>query len=185
MTEYEVRRLDTLVPYWRNPRRVTDEAVNAVAESIRQFGYQQPIAVDTENVIVVGHTRYAALRRLGYQSASVRVIDDLSPQQIKQLRLVDNRTSELSMWDFDAMVAEMTDLDADLMLRYFPEIAPSVFGQIADADEDVVTVDPSAWEVPVGQEDIEFICPACFHMFTSHVTRDDVLTGAVLRGEAK
>lgn len=175
----ETRPLDQVVPYWRNPRRVTEEAVNAVAESIRQFGYQQPIVVDHEGVIVLGHTRYAALRRLGYTHAEVRVADDLTPPQIKQLRLIDNRTSEFASWDYERLVAEMAELDEDLMKRYFPEVAADVF--------DGTAYEPPKWE-PQERDDqdrmVEFICPSCFHTWDQEVLKEDVLTGHLRRAEA-
>ncbi len=177
----EVKPLDSLIPYWRNPRRVTDEAVNAVMESIRVYGYQQPIVVDTENVIVVGHTRYAALRRLGYKEAEVNVLD-LPPQKIKQLRVLDNRTSEYATWDFDKLASEMGDLDMDLMTRFFPEVANNVF-EVVQQDVDAPVPDPSLWEpveVPAdGSSVVEFVCPSCFHMFDQKVTREEVFAGVL------
>jgi ParB-like chromosome segregation protein Spo0J len=95
-TSTRVLSLDDIVPYWRNPRVVTDDAVNAVAESIERYGYTQPIVVDAENVIVIGHTRYAALRRLGATEAPVMTVTTLSPTQVKQLRVIDNKAHELT-----------------------------------------------------------------------------------------
>ncbi len=179
-----VMSLDRVVPYWRNPRRISDEAINAVAESIRQFGYQQPIAVDTENVIVVGHTRYAALRRLGYEKATVRVIDDLTQQQIKQLRVIDNKTSEYGIWDFESLTEEMSDLDEELMSRFFPEVAQSVYNQVVEIDESVGKTGSAKWDTDPPPQDynVEFVCPACFHMWERDVTREDVLSGVTLKG---
>lgn len=183
--ELEERSLDTLVPYWRNPRRITDEAVNAVAESIRRYGYQQPIAVDEANVIVVGHTRYSALRRLGYTHAQVRVLRDLTPQQIKQLRLIDNRVAELTSWDFDSLMSELGDLDASLMQRFFPEVSE-------DDTDMVVEMDEMPWDVPQEVDDdpephsgreVEFVCPSCFNMWEQSVSKAQVLDGLITSKE--
>lgn len=178
----EVWPLDALVPYWRNPRRITDEATNAVATSIKKYGYQQPIVIDDQGVIIVGHTRYAAIRRLGYTEATVRVVDGLTPQEIKQLRLIDNRTGEMSSWDVDALVEEMRGLDEDLMSRFFPEVASQVFDDIAQHTEEQV------WDVggdndwdPEAEVDrtTDFVCPRCFHEWRQDVTREDVMAGRV------
>ena len=87
----ETISLDKVRPYWRNPRRVTEDAVNQLIASIREYGYQQPIVVDSDYVIIVGHTRYAALRRMEVTEAPVRVARSLTPAQAKQYRVLDNR----------------------------------------------------------------------------------------------
>src|SRR5690348_363088 len=89
-------------PYFRNPRRITEEAVNAVAESIQRYGYVQPITVDSDNVIIVGHTRHRALQKLGVKQVQVYV-SDLSEEKAKEYRLIDNRTSEMTTWDHEAL----------------------------------------------------------------------------------
>lgn len=112
--------LETLVPYWRNPRDNT-QAVDKVVESIELYGYQTPILVDTELVIIAGHTRYAALRRLGYTQVPV-IVSDMDPGKAKQYRIVDNRTAEYATWtpDLDLELREFTDpLALDL---FFPHI---------------------------------------------------------------
>lgn len=173
----EVRRLDALVPYWRNPRTISNEAVNAVAESIRQFGYQQFIVVDDDNVIIIGHTRYMALRRLGYHEVPVMIERNLSPQQVKQLRVLDNRTSEYTSWDFERLMQELTDIDSELMQRFFPEVAPQV-----PTDEAARTVEITNDPAPVTAEKAgdglaEFICPTCFHSWEMRVTPEMVQKG--------
>lgn len=171
--ETRVMRLDDVVPYWRNPRVVTDEAVNAVAESIKRYGYQQPIVVDSENVIVMGHTRYAALRRLGATEAPVHVAATLSTAQAKQLRVIDNRTHELTSWDFEGLVAELDELDDDLMRAYFPEVVSEPEG---DADPALGEFDLGPVN-PADAGDVEFVCPSCFHEWEMPVTREAVMSG--------
>lgn len=102
--------LGELAPYENNPRRISADAVNAVAESIRQFGFKVPIVIDASGVIVCGHTRYQAAQSLGLASVPCIVADDLTPEQVKAFRLADNKTAELTAWDFSALEAELDAL---------------------------------------------------------------------------
>lgn len=88
-----------LVPYDKNPRR-NDEAAVKVAESIKQFGFKIPLVVDRNNVVVCGHTRLKAAKKLKLKTVPCIRADDLSEDQIKAFRLVDNRTAEIAEWDF-------------------------------------------------------------------------------------
>ena len=101
------RPLDQVIPYEGNPR-INDDAVPKVAESIREFGWQQPIVVDADGVIIAGHTRYKAARALGLDTVPVVVADNLTAEQAQAYRLADNRTAELADWD-DALLAEELD----------------------------------------------------------------------------
>ena len=105
--------LEEIIPYENNPRRIGEDAVNAVAESIRQFGFRVPIVIDAHGVIVCGHTRYQTAQSLGLASVPCIVADDLTEEQIKAYRLADNRTSELSAWNFSALEAELDALEID------------------------------------------------------------------------
>jgi len=105
----ELRAIDDIRPYERNPR-INDQAVDAVAESLRQFGFRQPIVVDTDGVIVCGHTRYKAAIKLGLAKVPVHVATDLSPEQIKAYRIADNKTGELAEWDFEILPIEIAEL---------------------------------------------------------------------------
>lgn len=96
-------------PYAKNPRD-NRKAVESVARSVQEFGFQQPIVVDAEGVIIAGHTRYAAAKHLGLAKVPVVVADKLSPEQVKAYRLADNKTSELSSWVDDLLRAELQDL---------------------------------------------------------------------------
>ena len=104
----ELRPLDAVRPYANNPRQ-NDDAVEAVAESIRRFGFRQPIVVDADGVIVAGHTRFRAAQRLGLATVPVHVATDLSPDEVRAYRLADNKTAELASWD-DALLS--IELDA-------------------------------------------------------------------------
>jgi ParB-like chromosome segregation protein Spo0J len=96
----ELRKLSEIKPYPGNPR-INDDAVDAVAQSIREFGFRQPIVVDSEGVIICGHTRYKAALKLGLEKVPVHVAKDLTPEQIKAYRIADNKTAELSDWNYD------------------------------------------------------------------------------------
>ena len=107
----EYRRLEDIIPYDRNPR-INDEAVQYVANSIRDNGFRQPILVDSDGVIISGHTRLKAARRLKLPVAPVIVAADLPPEKVKALRIADNATAEIAQWDPGLLQIEMADLDA-------------------------------------------------------------------------
>ena len=103
-----------LKPYEKNPRR-NDEAVRFVASSIKEFGFKVPIIVDKDMVIIAGHTRYKAAKRLKLKEVPVIMADDLTDEQVKAFRLADNKVAERSEWDFDLLTDELTDiLDIDM-----------------------------------------------------------------------
>ena len=102
--------INDLIPYEQNPRR-NDSAVDAVAESIKEFGFKVPIIVDKDNVIVAGHTRHKAAQKLGIEFVPVIRADDLSEEQVKAFRLADNKTGELAGWDFEKLEAELAEIE--------------------------------------------------------------------------
>lgn len=91
-------QLEDIKPYPNNPRR-NDAAVDAVAESIKNFGVLVPIVLDKNNVIVAGHTRYKAFKKLGWESVPCVMADGLTDEQVRAFRLVDNKTAEMSEWE--------------------------------------------------------------------------------------
>lgn len=108
--------VDDLREYEYNPRN-NENAVEAVAESIKQFGFKVPIVIDADNVIVAGHTRLKAAKLLGMDAVPCVIADDLNEEQIKAFRLADNKTSELAEWDFDLLdkeLAELSQMDMSL-----------------------------------------------------------------------
>ena len=117
--------LASLVPYERNPRKRPKVAIAAVAESLKKFGWKQPIVVDSKNVISVGHTRHAAALSLGWTTAPVVVIPD---DQAAAYRLVDNRSGEFTVWDNDLLRAELDSLPSldgfNLKVFDFDGVAP-------------------------------------------------------------
>jgi ParB-like chromosome segregation protein Spo0J len=113
--------IDKPIPYARNPRKNTG-AIDKVAASLKEFGWKQPIVVDAEGVVVVGHTRLIAAQKLGWAEVPVLVAGDLTPTQIKAYRLADNRTNEEAEWDNELLALELADLniqDFDLALTGF------------------------------------------------------------------
>jgi DNA modification methylase len=117
----EMRPITSIRPYENNPR-LNDAAVDAVAASIREFGFRQPIVVDEDGVIIVGHTRYKAAIKLGLEEVPVHVAVGLTPAQAKAYRLADNQTATLAQWDDDKLVqelAQLEEMDFDLALTGF------------------------------------------------------------------
>lgn len=103
-------KLEDIHPYERNPRK-NDGAVSSVAESIKQCGYVAPIIVDEDHVILAGHTRLKALKKLGYKTAPVVIKEGLTDEQKRKYRILDNKTGELAEWDEDLLKVELADLD--------------------------------------------------------------------------
>jgi DNA modification methylase len=136
-------KISDITPYPGNPRQ-NDAAVDAVAASIQQFGFRQPVVVDTEGVIIVGHTRWKAAVKLGLEKVPVHVAKDLTPAQIKAYRIADNKTADLATWDFELLPIELADLkgvDFDLSMLGFSEdelaqlLDPGVKEGLTDPDE--------------------------------------------------
>ena len=111
--EIEYMNVDDIIPYENNPRK-NDEAVEKVANSIKEFGFKVPIIIDKENVIVTGHTRLLAAKKLNLKEVPVIRAEDLTEKQIKAFRLADNKVSEFSYWDYDKLNLELEDLDFDM-----------------------------------------------------------------------
>ena len=139
----ELWNINRVKPYENNPR-INDDAVDAVAASIREFGFRQPIVVDTEGVIIVGHTRYKAALKLGLEKVPVHVAKDLTPEQIRAYRIADNKTAELAEWNYDLLPIELSQLGEagfDLQLLGFDQdelaqlLDPGVKDGLTDPDD--------------------------------------------------
>ena len=104
------KKIGELKPYENNPRH-NENAVPYVVESIKRYGFKNPIIIDKDNVIVAGHTRYLASKELGLNEVPCIVADDLTEDEIKEFRLVDNRTAEMSDWDDELLASELEDID--------------------------------------------------------------------------
>jgi len=135
------------IPYSRNPRR-NEAAISKVAGSIKEFGWRQPIVVDTEGVIIAGHTRLLAAQHLRLQEVPVHVATDLSPQQIKAYRLADNRVAQEAEWDNDLLKLELSELEEEgfsLDLTGFSE--DELEALLAEGTEDGLTDEDETPEV--------------------------------------
>lgn len=133
----ELKRITEIRPYENNPR-VNDGAVDAVAASIREFGFQQPIVVDAGGVIIAGHTRYKAALRLGLTEVPVVVADTLTPDQVKAYRLADNKTGELATWDFAALDEELAGItELDMTMFGFEPLKETEAVTVREDDFDV------------------------------------------------
>lgn len=107
-----------LTPYTKNAKKYPDDQVRHIANSIREFGFRQPIVVDADNVVVIGHGRLLAAKKLGLDTVPVVRADDLTDEQIRALRLADNKTNE-SEWDFSLLEAELAELEMDFDMADF------------------------------------------------------------------
>lgn len=122
-------KISEVKPYENNPRD-NDSAVGGVAESIKQFGWQQPIVVDKDNVIIVGHTRYKAAKQLHMKEVPVVVAKNLSDEQVKAYRLADNKTGEKAIWDNKELLDELGSIDMSKVFTGFT--SADVFDDVLD-----------------------------------------------------
>jgi DNA modification methylase len=150
--EIQTVGIDEVIPYAKNPRK-NDAAVDKVAGSLKEFGWRQPIVVDAEMVVIAGHTRLAAARKLQLKEVPIHIATDLTANQIKAYRIADNRVSQEAKWDDDLLALELADLDLenyDLSKTGFndDELAALMAEAITEGlvDEDQVPPEP---ETPV------------------------------------
>ena len=116
--EIIMKRLDELKPYEKNPRK-NDAAVPKVMESIKKFGFKVPLVISSDGVIITGHTRFKAAKKLEYETVPCIIADDLNEKQIKAFRLADNKVSEFSVWDYDLLSEELKDIETDFDIGDF------------------------------------------------------------------
>lgn len=113
MSEIQMLQLRDIHPYEKNPR-LNDDSVDAVANSIRDFGFRSPIIVDKDRVIIAGHTRYKAAKKLGLKSVPVIVAEDMTPEQVEAYRIADNSAGSASTWDLDLLSDILQGIDFDM-----------------------------------------------------------------------
>ena len=124
-----------LIPYANNPRD-NEAAVDAVASSIENFGFKNPIIIDKNNEIIAGHTRLLAAKKLDMEEVPTIVADDLSGEQIKAFRLADNKVSELAEWDEEALAIELEELEnLDFDMSEFG------FEELEDHEQEMLGID--------------------------------------------
>ena len=162
--------INEITPYWRNPRE-NHKAVVKVKQSIEQYGYNQLIAVDKDNVIVAGHTRFLALKELGYTNVQVMQLD-LPLEKAKEYRLVDNITNEYSNWNED-LLTELKEISIEVVEDYFGvnilnDIEKSLGVDMKEiTDIEIERMNAVINEPPQGSgtPDTTVICPKCLHEF--------------------
>ena len=149
------RELDSIRPYAANAKKHDATQVANVAESIRQYGFVQPIVIDKDGVIVIGHCRALAAKKLGMKEVPCVCVDDLTPEQVKALRVIDNKSNE-SPWDMDLLAAELPGLDLEgFEFDFF------FFFQMTDAQLDSFFADGK----PKGKKPQKIQCPHCGEWF--------------------
>ena len=149
------KKTDDLIPYEKNPRK-NDAAVEKVAASIKEFGFKVPIIIDSDGVIIAGHTRLKAAGELGLKKVPCIVADDLTEKQIKAFRLADNKTAEFSDWDFELLTDELEELN---------DIDMAEFGFDLNALEE----EPQKKDPEEAEREYQCVCPNCGHIFTAYI----------------
>lgn len=157
-------KLSELHPYENNPRQ-NDDAVDAVAASIKEFGFKVPIVVDKNNVIVAGHTRYKAAKKLKLKTVPCVVADDLSEEQVNAFRLADNKTGELALWDEEKLAKELESI-ANIDMEQFGFALEAV-----DLSEGVVD-NPYTTETTIPQYEPTGECPDLSALYDTSKTDD-------------
>jgi len=165
-----MRNINDIHPYENNPR-INDKAVEAVVASLKEFGFRQPIVVDKDGVIIVGHTRYKAAQQLGLQKVPVHVAKDLTESQIKAYRIADNQTATIADWDYELLPIELKDLqgmDFNLdLLGFSEEELSNLLAEPVEeglTDEDAVPATPKVAVTKPGDLYIlggKVKCPKC------------------------
>ncbi len=151
-----MKNVDDLIPYEKNAKRHDKRQITNVAESITQYGFVQPIVIDTNDVVVIGHCRLLAAKQLKIKNAPCVCVDDLTEDQVRALRLVDNKSNE-SPWDTDVLFDELIDLD----------VSDFSFDWDIRKDEDALDLDEETALQPEQERDNITVChcPKCGFVF--------------------
>lgn len=158
------RKVDEIIPYEKNPR-LNDEAVEPVAESIKEFGFKIPIVLSSDGVIVAGHTRIKAAKKLGMEEVPCIIADDLTEEQVKAFRLADNKSAEIAQWDEELLQSELSEiLDIDMSLFGFGG------GETDFADE--LPDDTYTMKTNIPQYEITGDCPEISEMLDTEKADD-------------
>lgn len=147
------KKVSDLIPYEKNPRK-NDEAVEYVANSIKEFGFKVPIIIDKNETIVTGHTRLKASKQLGIKEVPCIIADDLNEEQIKAFRLADNKVSEVANWNYDLLNEELDEI-LSLDMSYFN------FSNIDIDWADIEDLSESSYQEPTHKM---LECPSCHHI---------------------
>lgn len=162
-------------PYWRNPRN-NDKSIAAVKKSIEKYGFNSPLILDKELVIIAGHSRYKALMELGYKEAPCVVLD-LPAAKAKEYRIADNKTSELATWDMDALIPELREIvdiqdmsvffdgtDLEQLLKITSTAVLPTAEIIADKEQKLNEQFANLSDEKQNSY-VEILCPSCAHEF--------------------
>lgn len=165
--------LNKIKMYWRNPRK-NEAAVEAVSQSIQDYGFNQPIVLDSDFIIIAGHTRYKAAKKLNLKTVPCLVVD-LPPEKAKEYRIADNKTNELSTWDNENLIKELreiTNIDAfqTFFVQSLSDMVKESTGAIkfrevnsGDIEKAISSMDGHHSGVSKSRQAgyVEFLCPHC------------------------
>ena len=157
--EIQRRKTDDLIPYMNNPKEHPPEQIDKIASSIKNYGFVQPLVIDSENEIIIGHGRLEAAKKLGLDEIPVVVKGDLNEAQVKALRIADNKVAE-SEWDYEALATEFDELDFeeyDLDMTGFEEEDREEIEEMLKIDD----VDLFGEQEESEEMDAEHQCPKC------------------------
>jgi len=173
--------IETLVPYWRNPRK-NDVAVEKVKASIQEYGYQTPIIVDAKMTIITGHSRYRALKELGYTQIPV-IIADMPEKKAKEFRIIDNRTSEYATWTNELSLELKEFSSPEFRDIFFPDIkldpnfqalvTPHSQEKIDKAEDDILSKFQNYSDGRDNEPRVTVYCPNCTEEIT--FTKTDLM----------
>lgn len=144
-----------VIPYANNPR-INDDAIDKVVDSIKEFGFRNPLILDSSGVIIAGHTRLKAAVKLGMSEVPCIMADDLTPEKVRAYRIADNKSAEYSKWDFEALAAELNDLQKagyDLSLTAFDQ---NELDDILDSLEPEKPIEDDGFDEKINPEEIPF-----------------------------
>lgn len=165
-----MKNIAVIKPYENNPRH-NESAIDAVASSIKEFGWKQPLVIDKDNVIVVGHTRWLAAKKLGLSEVPCLIASDLTDEQIAAYRLADNKTNELATWDFEKLKTELESIsDIDMSQFGFEELEAS----LDDVKDDEFDEKGAISETPYSKKGDIFILGNHRLMVGDSTLKDDV-----------
>lgn len=140
--ELQAIRIEKIKPYEKNPR-INDKSIEKVAQSIEEFGFKQPIVLDKNMVIIVGHTRYMAAKKLGYKEVPCVIASDLNDKQVRAYRLADNKVADFSVWDNKLLLEELDGIGFDIFTGFdvsdiFCDVMDESDNSVLDENEDGV-----------------------------------------------
>lgn len=164
----EYLKLEDITPYEHNPR-LNDDAVEMVERSIAEFGFNVPILLDKDHVIIAGHTRYKAAQAQNIKTVPCIILDDLDEDKVRQYRIVDNKTQELGIWDYEKLIEELEDItELDMSIFDFGELLKADEEEFDDDDDRVTSNLDQSFEIDLddfGDEAFEYECPYCGFMW--------------------